>query len=268
MFKVMSEDFQIRALKRVSLDDTDEATEDMYLNEIGYLEKLRGTKEIIQLEDFAVENDQLLIVLEFGEIDLDKHMLDHRRAQKEAGSPMDSPFKNGNAVSVRLIWQQMLRAVQAIHDQDIVHRDLKPANFVFVQGNLKLIDFGIAKAIQDGMTHFFTANQMGTLNYISPEALTESDEADAPGNTKQGRASDVWSLGCILYRFVYGQTPYGHIRHQGKKIAAITKGEAIAFPACGDEMAVDTLRQCLQRDPRRRPKIPELLDHKFLHPSH
>ncbi len=41
----------------------------------------------------------------------------------------------------------MLEAVQAVHDQKVVHSDLKPANFVIVKGRLKIIDFGIAKAI-------------------------------------------------------------------------------------------------------------------------
>jgi serine/threonine-protein kinase TTK/MPS1 len=42
---------------------------------------------------------------------------------------------------------QMLEAVQAVHEQKVVHSDLKPANFVLVKGRLKIIDFGIAKAI-------------------------------------------------------------------------------------------------------------------------
>jgi serine/threonine-protein kinase TTK/MPS1 len=41
----------------------------------------------------------------------------------------------------------MLEAVQAVHEQKVVHSDLKPANFVLVKGRLKIIDFGIAKAI-------------------------------------------------------------------------------------------------------------------------
>lgn len=45
-------------------------------------------------------------------------------------------------------WQQMLEAVQTIHEERVVHSDLKPANFMFVRGCLKLIDFGIAAAIQ------------------------------------------------------------------------------------------------------------------------
>jgi serine/threonine-protein kinase TTK/MPS1 len=45
-------------------------------------------------------------------------------------------------------WKQMLEAVNVIHNEGIIHSDLKPANFLFVEGRLKLIDFGIANAIQ------------------------------------------------------------------------------------------------------------------------
>lgn len=54
----------------------------------------------------------------------------------------------------------MLEAVQIVHAQKIVHSDLKPANFVIVQGALKLIDFGIAKAIQNDTTNIVRDNQV------------------------------------------------------------------------------------------------------------
>jgi len=53
---------------------------------------------------------------------------------------------------------------------DIIHRDLKPANFLLVGGRLKLIDFGIASAIQSEQTSVFKDSQSGTPNYMSPEA--------------------------------------------------------------------------------------------------
>jgi serine/threonine protein kinase len=84
--------------------------------------------------------------------------------------------------------QQMLRAVHSIHEERIIHGDLKPANFLFVRGQLKLIDFGIAKAIQsDDTTNIYRENQIGTLNYMSPEAILDSDTSTGVQRMKCGR---------------------------------------------------------------------------------
>lgn len=95
---------------------------------------------------------------------------------------------------------QMLEAVHVIHEDKIVHSDLKPANFVLVRGELKLIDFGIAKAIANDTTNIQRDQQIGTVNYMSPEAIEETNRNDGKKIMKLGRASDVWSLGCILYQ--------------------------------------------------------------------
>lgn len=68
----------------------------------------------------------------------------------------------------------MLDAVQTIHDENVVHTDLKPANFVLVKGRLKLIDFGISKAIANDTTNIGRDQQIGTANYMPPEALMDS----------------------------------------------------------------------------------------------
>lgn len=95
----------------------------------------------------------------------------------------------------------MLEAVHTIHEEKIVHSDLKPANFVLVRGELRLIDFGIAKAIGNDTTNIQRDQQIGTLNYMSPEAiLEETTRSNGQKIMKLGRASDVWSLGCILYQ--------------------------------------------------------------------
>lgn len=94
----------------------------------------------------------------------------------------------------------MLEAVHVIHEEKIVHSDLKPANFVLVQGRIKLIDFGIAKAIANDTTNIQRDQQIGTVNYMSPEAIEETRRPDGKKVMKLGRASDVWSLGCILYQ--------------------------------------------------------------------
>lgn len=58
--------------------------------------------------------------------------------------------------------QQMLEAVNTIHEERIVHSDLKPANFLLVKGSLKLIDFGIAKAIMSDTTNIQRDSQVRT----------------------------------------------------------------------------------------------------------
>lgn len=68
----------------------------------------------------------------------------------------------------------MLSAVQVVHDEAVVHTDLKPANFVLVKGRLKLIDFGISKAIAGDTTNIGRDQQIGTANYMPPEALNDT----------------------------------------------------------------------------------------------
>jgi serine/threonine-protein kinase TTK/MPS1 len=67
----------------------------------------------------------------------------------------------------------MLQAVHAVHQENVVHTDLKPANFVLVKGRLKIIDFGIAKAIANDTVNIQRDQQIGTVNYMSPEAISK-----------------------------------------------------------------------------------------------
>jgi serine/threonine protein kinase len=120
------------------------------------------------------------MVMEIGEVDLAKVLHQHQKSSEQ-------PKQHGAELSlnfIRLTWQQMLEAVQCIHDNRIVHGDLKPANFVFVKGQLKLIDFGIAKAISNDTTNIVRESQIGTVNYMAPEAIApimvEDADSDAP----------------------------------------------------------------------------------------
>lgn len=174
--------------------------------------------------------------------------------------------------------------LQAIHEHDVVHSDLKPHNFVLVKGRLKLIDFGIANAIQtDETVNVHRETQIGTPNYMSPESLMDSNaKPDARGRIpnepklmKLGKPSDVWSLGCILYQMVYGRAPFAHIANQMQRCQAIVNfNYAIEYPAMGvggvrvPTSLIRTLKRCLDRDQHRRPSATELLDERdtFLNP--
>jgi len=185
----------------------------------------------------------------------------------------------------RYYWKEMLECVGAVHDHEIVHSDLKPANFLLVSGRLKLIDFGIANAIEvDHTVNVHRDSHVGTPNYMSPESLEDSSggargllsNGDGNKDMALGKPSDVWSLGCILYQMVYGLPPFAHIANQMSRVLAIVnRSFEIKFPDLGvGEVRVppglkSTLRRCLNRDPSRRPNVAQLLDERdiFLYPD-
>ncbi|KAF9169783.1 Dual-specificity kinase, spindle pole body (SPB) duplication and spindle checkpoint function [Mortierella sp. AD011] len=218
VYKVLASNSRIFALKKVSFEKAEQATITGYVNEVNLLTRLANNLRIIRLWDAEINYSKgsLSLLMEYGEIDL-AHMLLNQREQ-----PFDIHF-------IGLYWRQMLEAVQVIHDEKIVHSDLKPANFLLVEGSLKLIDFGIANAIANDTTNIHREGQLGTANYMSPEAIASNPAAG--GCRKLGRASDVWSLGCILYQMVYGKTPFSDVQNVFQKLNVITNANhRIEFP--------------------------------------
>ncbi|HLJ30741.1 MAG TPA: serine/threonine-protein kinase [Candidatus Angelobacter sp.] len=101
------------------------------------------------------------------------------------------------------LFQQVVSAVQYLHENLVVHRDLKHSNILVTAGGIvKLLDFGIAKTqtpIAESPDLTGPANRLLTPNYASPEQI-----AGAPVS----RASDIYSLGIILYELLTGRLPY------------------------------------------------------------
>ncbi len=272
VYRVLDANNHLYAIKRVDISKNDAESRASFINEIHLLNKLKGNPQIINLVDSEINDQkkQLMMVMEVGEIDLNGLLIEH------SGKPISMNF-------IRYIWEQMLRAVKVIHEENVVHTDLKPANFVLVKGQLKLIDFGISKAIGNDTTNIGRDQQIGTANYMPPEALIDSGMgANGKRLMKLGRAADVWSLGCILHQMVYGRTPFSHLRDVGQKIMAIQNPRhVISFPEVatvtnvqGVELAemrvklgpdlIEAMRTCLIWDPKQRATIPELLEAPFL----
>jgi tetratricopeptide (TPR) repeat protein len=142
---------------------------------------------ILQIYDFGEVAGLPFVALELLE--------GGRLADRLAGTPQ--PARQAAELMVTLA-----RAIHAAHQAGIVHRDLKPSNVLFDRdGTPKIVDFGLAKRLEqeDGQT--LSGQIVGTPSYMAPE--------QAQGRIKEvGPAADVYALGAILYELLTGRPPF------------------------------------------------------------
>ena len=185
------------------------------------------------------------------------------------GEPLDAYVAAGGlAIPERLaLFRQVLAAVAHAHRHLVVHRDLKPANIlVDREGQVKLLDFGIAKLLEDhagagdrDLTRL--GGRLMTLRYAAPEQV-EGGEITT--------ATDIYSLGVVLHEILTGASPYRAVREGRAFTEAALLGEEIALPSSaarharvapalrGDLDAI--LLKALRRDPGARYATVELMD--------
>jgi eukaryotic-like serine/threonine-protein kinase len=109
----------------------------------------------------------------------------------------DGPMEPKRAIEVIA---DACQALNFSHQHGIIHRDVKPANIMISNtGAVKVMDFGIARALHDANSVTQTAAVIGTAQYLSPEQA-RGEKVDA--------RSDVYSLGCVLYEILTGEPPF------------------------------------------------------------
>jgi eukaryotic-like serine/threonine-protein kinase len=158
------------------------------------------------------------------------------------------------------IAKQIAEALEAAHEQGLIHRDLKPANIkVRADGTVKLLDFGLAKAMEPmratspsaSMSATITTPAMtqaglilGTAAYMSPE--------QAKGRPADKR-SDIWAFGCLLYEMLTGKRAFEG-DDVADTLAAVIRGEPdwTALPSDLSPTLLSLVKRCLQKDRRER----------------
>src|SRR5262245_51476702 len=166
------------------------------------------------------------------------------------GEPLDARLRRDGRLTplgVILIGREVAEGLQAAHEQGLIHRDVKPSNiWIDQRGKVKLLDFGLARAVDADADLSRHGRVVGTPAYMAPE--------QARGETVDARA-DLFGLGCVLYRAATGSVPF-----VGMSSAATMYSVATTAPP--DPAAInpgipvglaDLIKRLLAKDPARRP---------------
>ena len=141
---------------------------------------------IVQIYDFGQVGETYYLAMEY----VDGHSLG---AYLRRGH-----FSERDAI---LVIRHACRALAIAHAEGLVHRDIKPDNLMLTsKGEVKLVDLGIAKRVDEDQSLTQTGQAVGTPHYISPEQIRGTRDVDA--------RADIYSLGATLYHLVTGHTPF------------------------------------------------------------
>ena len=185
---------------------------------------------IVSIYDWGLDDETYYIVMEFLR-----------------GTDLKTAIQERGAINQRKaaeIGSQVAQALSVAHAGGVIHRDIKPQNIMIQpDGNIKVMDFGIARAGDAGLSQ--TATVLGTAHYVSPE--------QAQGKELTG-ASDIYSLGVVLYEATTGKLPF-----DGQDAVSVAVKQVNEVPAAPstinpniDPSLEAIIMKALEKDPERR----------------
>lgn len=146
-------------------------------------------ENIVSLYDVIHTENKLMLVFEYMDKDLKKYMDTYQTPTNGQRGALD-------AVTIKSFMWQLLRGIAFCHENRVLHRDLKPQNLLInTQGQLKLADFGLARAFGIPVNTF--SNEVVTLWYRAPDVLL--------GSRTYNTSIDIWSAGCIMAEMFTGR---------------------------------------------------------------
>lgn len=175
------------AIKVINANMVNDFTRNMLKEEAEHLAGLHH-HNIVTFHDYHIDKEgNIYLIMEYAD-----------------GKSLDDYIKNVNGLVVEdricPLFEPILDGVGYAHKQGILHRDIKPANVVITtDGTPKILDFGIAKIIQNNGEDDSDNLIMGTPSYMSPEQV-KGERLDA--------RSDIYSLGVLLHQMLTGNAPY------------------------------------------------------------
>lgn len=157
-----------------------------------------------------------------------------------------------NESDAKKLLVQILETLKYVHDQGVSHRDLKPENLLIdTFGRVKISDFGLSRFMDsNGLVN----TPCGSPCYASPECIS--------GKPYDGKTTDVWSIGVILYAMLTGQLPWTK-RNQTQLFKQIKSGD-FSIPQGLTDEASDLILKLMTVDNTKRITIEEALMHPWL----
>jgi len=196
----------------------------------------------------ALKHDNIVTIYHVGE----DHGVFWLAMELLEGDPLDRRLNQQGRlelVEAVRIGREVAEALGAAHSGCLIHRDIKPAN-IWLESprqRVKVLDFGLARPAQDDAELTGTGDIVGTPAYMSPE--------QARGEPVDHR-SDLFSLGCVLYRMVAGKTPFGEKDTMGTLLALATRTPGPVRDLAPDVPAAleALISKLLLKDPAGRPQ--------------